>query len=133
MYFFTNSTIIFSIFIKSPINLVLFTKKIWLFQLVFLLLQLSSRCNTILWWASMRTYIQQALSDALVLTCQNFANSQLLVKNKATTTPHGVYYIQPSLASDTSVFVTMRVTYIFTSAWGFDRCSFRQEGAMRRP
>ena len=32
----------------------------------------------------------------------NFANSQLLVKNKATGTPHGVYYIQPSLASDDS-------------------------------
>ena len=33
----------------------------------------------------------------------NFANSQLLVKNKATGTPHEVYYIQPSLASDDSV------------------------------
>ena len=31
--------------------------------------------------------------------CKNFANSQLLVKNKATGTPHGMYYIQPSLAS----------------------------------
>ena len=40
---------------------------------------------------------------ALVLTCQNFANSQLFVKDKATGTPHEVYYIQPSLASDDSV------------------------------
>ncbi|MDY4498128.1 MAG: hypothetical protein SPE04_00910 [Prevotella sp.] len=28
----------------------------------------------------------------------NFAPSRLLVKNKATETPHGVYYMQPSLA-----------------------------------
>ena len=33
----------------------------------------------------------------------NFANSQLFVKDKATETPHRVYYIQPSLALDDSI------------------------------
>ena len=50
------------------------------------------------------------------------------VKNKAMGTPYGVYYIQPSLASNILCSLVGRVNYIFTSAWGFQHCSFRQTG-----
>ena len=43
----------------------------------------------------------------------NFANSQLLVKDKATGTPHGVYYIQPLLASDVSI-VRCQECFLYT-------------------
>ena len=60
--------------------------------------------------------------------CKNFANSQLLVKNKATGTPHGVYCIQPLLVSDGCTVRCHWGNYILTSTWGFRRCSFRLAG-----
>ena len=63
----------------------------------------------------------------------NFANSQLLVKNKATGTPHEVYYIQPSLASDDSVVRCQeRFLYIYTGV-GLSALLVSTGGAMRRP
>ena len=49
--------------------------------------------------------------------CKNFANSQLLVKNKATGTPHEVYYIQPSLASDDSYFAHSLIKVLRWILW----------------
>ena len=61
--------------------------------------------------------------------CKNFANSQLLVKNKATGTPHGMYCIQPSLASDIFSPIANRGRIIYLHhTWGFRRCSFRLAG-----
>ena len=54
--------------------------------------------------------------------CKNFANSQLLVKNKATGTPYGVYCIQPLLVSDGYTVRCHWGNYILTSTWGFRRC-----------
>lgn len=68
-------------------------------------------------WAEVgQTYIHIRRNCTLWFwQCKNFANSQLLVKNKATGTPHEVYYIQPSLASDDSVVRCQeRFLYIYT-------------------
>ena len=54
--------------------------------------------------------------------CKNLAVRAKVVKNKATGTPHEVYYIQPSLASNISCSLSVQVDYIFTSAWGFRHC-----------
>ena len=53
---------------------------------------------------------------------------QRQVKTKQQRTPHEVYYIQPSLASNDLPFVVMSAFYILTLAWGFQRCSFRLVG-----
>ena len=58
---------------------------------------------------------------------------QLSVKNKATRTSHGMFYIQPSLGICLSLAIFLWRCFIYSSAWGFQRCSFRQIGAMRRP
>lgn len=58
----------------------------------------------------------------------NFATSNFLSKTKQCRTPHEVYYIRSSLASDVFCVVGKEGYYIFTLAWGFRRCSFRQEG-----
>ena len=52
-----------------------------------------------------------------------------IVKNKATGTPHGMYCIQPSLASYDSVVYCQNGWIIYLHhTWGFRRCSFRQSG-----
>ena len=52
-----------------------------------------------------------------------------IVKNKATETPCGMYCIRSPLASDRPCRSSpQRVLCILTSAWGFQRCSFRQSG-----
>jgi len=43
-------------------------------------------------------------------------------------TPHGVYYIQSSLASSDSIVCCYECIYMLTLAWGFRRCSFRLVG-----
>ena len=63
----------------------------------------------------------------------NFANSQLLVKNKATGTPHEVYYIQPSLASDNSI-VRCQECFLYTyTGVGLSALLVSTGRAMRRP
>ena len=57
--------------------------------------------------------------------CKNFANSQLLVKNKATGTSHGVYYIQSSLALDDSI-VRCQECFLYTYTGGSSSSSQRQ-------
>ena len=65
--------------------------------------------------------------------CKNFANSQLLVKNKATGTPHGVYCIQPSVASDGSAARCQEVgLYTYTNV-GLSTLLVSTIRAMRRP
>ena len=65
--------------------------------------------------------------------CKNFANSQLLVKNKATGTSHGVYYIQSSLALDDSIVRCQeRFLYTYTGV-GLSALLVLTGRAMRRP
>ena len=64
----------------------------------------------------------------LVLTIDELRNFKLLVKNKATKSVScGVLcaFLQLRLFC---VYVIVLSVYIVTSAWGFRRCSFRQEG-----
>ena len=66
--------------------------------------------------------------------CKNFATSQLLVKNKATGTPCGVHIHRAlNISNDCMLWESVRVCWLYTSSWGFRRCSFRLTGAMRRP
>ena len=53
---------------------------------------------------------------------------QQYVKNKATGTPLRVYYIYSSKPVWYFLCHNMRRIYIVTSAWGFQRCSFRHTG-----
>ena len=81
-------------------------------------------------WAEVgQTYIHIRRNCTLWFwQCKNLAVRTKVVKNKATGTPHEVYYIQPSLASDDFVIRCQESSYICTQAWGFRRCSFRQLG-----
>ena len=81
-------------------------------------------------WAEVgQTYIwYKAFLYALVLTIDELRKFNCKSKTKQCRTPHEVYYIQPSLASDNSLFVVKSAFYILTLAWGFRRCSFRLTG-----
>ena len=86
-------------------------------------------------WAEVgQTYIHIRRNCTLWFwQCKNFANSQLLVKDKATGTPHGVYYIQSSLASDDSIVRCQECfLYIYTGV-GLSALSVSTGRAMRRP
>lgn len=64
----------------------------------------------------------------------NFATSQLSVKNKATGTPQRVYCIYAlGVIIRSFAYGTVRHIIYYYTVWGFQRCSFRQIGAMRRP
>ena len=67
----------------------------------------------------MHTYKRRFL-NALVLTCWNLANSNCLSRTKQRERPLEVYYIMS--INDWWYHNT------YTSAWGFQRCSFRQIG-----
>lgn len=74
-------------------------------------------------------YTYKALLTLWFWRSKNLANSLRIVNNKATETPHGMYCIQPSLASCDFCRSSLKWGYyIFTSTWGFQRCSFRQFG-----
>jgi len=64
--------------------------------------------------------------NALVLTIEESRKFKLLVKNKATGTPHGMYIYNPywllSVEQKSIGYI------IYSSAWGFRRCSFRLTG-----
>ena len=82
-------------------------------------------------WAEVgQTYIHIRRNCTLWFwQCKNFANSQLLVKNKATGTPHEVYYIQPSLASDGSIVRCQECfLYIYTGVGAFGVARFDWQG-----
>ena len=66
----------------------------------------------------MHTYLRRFL-NALVLTCWNLANSNCLSKTKQRERPLGCITLCPSFIGG---------TIIYTSSWGFQRCSFRQIG-----
>ena len=86
-------------------------------------------------WAEVgQTYIHIRRNCTLWFwQCKNFANSQLLVKNKATGTPHEVYYIQPSLASDNSI-VRCQECFLYTyTGVGLSALLVSTGRAMRRP
>ena len=51
----------------------------------------------------------------------------------STGTPHEAYCIQPLLASVAFRIRCKKGIYILTHTWGFRRCSFRTDRAMRRP
>ena len=65
---------------------------------------------------------------ALVLTIDELRKFNCKSKTKQCRTPHEVYYIQHSFASDDSVVRCLSAFYILTLAWGFRRCSFRLVG-----
>ena len=66
----------------------------------------------------------------LALWFWRMRTSQLhqLVKNKATETPHGVYYIHFSHSPLHLFAKELMVGTIYTHTWGFQRCSFRLTG-----
>ena len=86
-------------------------------------------------WAEVgQTYIHIRRNCTLWFwQCKNFANSQLLVKNKATGTPHEVYYRWSSLASDDSAFDVMSVCHIIYTDVGLSTLLVSTGRAMRRP
>ena len=51
------------------------------------------------------TYIHKGVTVRFGFDVSESRKFNLSVKNKATGTPHGMYCIQPSLASDISMFV----------------------------
>ena len=61
------------------------------------------------------------------------SQTHLSVKNKATRNVSWVYCIQPSLASVAFRIRCKKGICILTHTWGFRRCSFRTDRAMRRP
>ena len=78
------------------------------------------------WAEAGQTYIHIRRNCTLWFwQCKNFANSQLLVKNKATGTSHGVYYIQSSLALDDSI-VRCQECFLYTYTGGSSSSSQRQ-------
>jgi len=75
----------------------------------------------------------KAYLNALVLTMCELRNFKLLVKNKATGTPLGMYYIQPSLSSGDSVVCRQYgILYICISV-GLSALLVSTRRAMRRP
>ena len=69
-------------------------------------------------------YINKGITDALVLTVYELRNFNYLSRNKAMGTPHRVYYIQPSLASDISAFVGREVKLYTHSRGDFSIARF---------
>ncbi len=77
-----------------------------------------TRLSAVLLRVETHTYRRRFL-NALVLTCWNLANSNYLSKTKQRERPLEVYYVMT---------ITIDGIIIYTSAWGFQRCSFRQIG-----
>ena len=85
---------------------------------------LSNPYRKLLWAEVGQTYIHIRRNCTLWFwQCKNLAVRTKVVKNKATGTPHGVYCIQPSLASDVFMFVVDGGWTIYLHhTWGFRRC-----------
>ena len=81
-------------------------------------------------WAEVgQTYIHIRRNCTLWFwQCKNFANSQLLVKNKATERLMRCIIYSPHWLRTILLFVVKSAFYILTLAWGFRRCSFRLAG-----
>ena len=74
------------------------------------------------------TYINKKAYLALWFWRVRTSQLQLLVKNKATETPHGVYYIHSSHSPLHLFAKELMIGTIYTHTWGFQRCSFRLTG-----
>ena len=65
------------------------------------------------WTEVGQTYIHKRRNCTLWFWLVRTSQTLWIVKNKATGTPHGVYYIQPSLASDDSI-VRCQECFLYT-------------------
>ena len=110
------------IFIHAHIS---FTHKIFFpFSCIFPNNSLSLPLNSLNAWLFPNTphetshiHIKRRFLNALVLTCWNLANSNYLSKTKQRERPLGVV----------SAHIIL-MCCLYTSAWGFQRCSVRQIG-----
>ena len=116
--------------VKSGLKIILFQPNKVVFKVKVLSLQRLYPYRKLLWAEVGQTYIHIRRNCTLWFwQCKNLAVRTKVVKNKATGTPHGVYCIQPSLASDVFMFVVDGGWTIYLHhTWGFRRCSFRQLG-----
>ena len=75
-------------------------------------------------------YIHKGVTVRFGFDGRRTSQTHRQVKNKATGTSHGVYYILYALIDLLCVFHSEARGgyYIFTSTWGFQRCSFRLVG-----
>ena len=78
---------------------------------------------------SVLTYIHnKALLTLLFWRFVNFATSQMSVKNKATETPQGMYCIHAHyIAMHFFVCSGIRLSHTYTSTWGFQRCTLKDD------
>ncbi len=82
-------------------------------------------------WADI--YIVKGVSDALVLTIRELRKLICQSRTKQQGTSHGCIVYSPNWLRLHFAFVAKKGIYILTHTWGFRRCSFRTDRAMRRP
>ncbi len=81
-------------------------------------------------WAGKDTYIQKGVTERFGFDISESRKFKIPVKNKATGTPLGMLYTYhgKSVGIVISLDLVPFRYVIIQSSWGFQRCSFRQEG-----
>ena len=92
-----------------------------------------NRAKSPMWLRGWRHIYIKGVTDALILTCWNFATSNYLSRAKQRERPKGCIIFMHLVSLCAVCVWRNRSYYIFTSAWGFQRCTLKDHNSYLLP